>query len=231
MDEFYSRLKSIDRNALKDYLRALEAPCYESQLFQIAFPGQEISDTAPLTLYQNHFLLFHLLYQLQGEFYQEKKYLFVHFMRTMLLPYPEAANCRFFDEQLVLFCHSACHAGEQYCSFHDGLVGDSALDELSVKYFYADPGNFYKLDEDTVTAFLNGTWEILAHYDRYTESFKVLGLAENADLPQIKRTFKRLARQYHPDLGGQSHERFLEINNAYQFLIQVIPGVQMTEKS
>lgn len=230
MNDFESRVESIDRNALKDYLRSLEAPCYESQLFQIAFPGQEISDSAPLRLYRNHFLLFHLLYELQDEFYQENRYLFVHFMRTMLLPYPKLGKCRFFDEQLVLFCHSACSTDEQYCSFHAGLIGDRALNELSVKYFYADSENFYKLDEDTVTAFLNGTWEILAHYDRYTESFKVLGLTESADLPMIKRAFKRLARQYHPDLGGQSHERFLEINNAYQFLIQVIPGIGIREK-
>jgi hypothetical protein len=152
-------------------------------------------------------------------------------MRTMLLPYPAAGKCRFFDEQLVLFCDSACPEDEQYCSFHAGLLGDSALDELSVKYFYADPENFYKLDEDSVIAFLNGTWEILTHYDRYTESFKVLGLAEGADLPTIKKTFKRLARQYHPDLGGQSQEKFLEVNNAYQFLIQVIPRLPIPEKS
>ena len=231
MDEFSSRLKTIDRNALKDYLRALEAPCYESQLFQIAFPGQDISDSAPLMLYQNHFLLFHLLYQLQDEFYQENRYLFVHFMRTMLLPYPGAGKCRFFDEQLVLFCDSVCPQGEQYCPYHAGLVGDSSLEEISVKYFYADSENFYKLDENTVTAFLNGTWEILTHYDRYTESFKVLGLAEGAALPAIKKAFKRLARQYHPDLGRQSQEKFLEINNAYQFLIQVVPRMPSIEKS
>ena len=231
MNDFDSRLQDIDRNALENYLRSLKAPCYESQLFQIAFPGQEISDSEPLRLYQNHFLLFHLLYQLQDQFYQENRFLFVHFMRTMLLRYPDIGKCRFFDEQLVLFCGSRCSEGEQYCSHHAHLVGDKALDELSVKYFYADPKNFYKLDEDTVTAFLNGTWEILAHYDRYIESFKVLGLSESADLPTIKKTFKRLARQYHPDLGSRSQEKFLEINSAYQFLIQVIPGIRMTEKS
>lgn len=231
MDEFYSRLQAIDRNALKDYLRSLESPCYESQLFQLAFPGQEISGSAPLRLYQNHFLLFHLLYQLQHEFYQENQYLFVHFMRTMLLPYPEAGKCCFFDEQLVLFCGSVCSDNEQYCAFHASLLGDSALDELSVKYFYADTKNFYKLDEETVNAFLNGTWEILTHYARYTESFKALGLPEHADLPTIKKTFKRLARQYHPDMGGRSREKFLEINSAYQFLIQVIPSIPAPEKS
>ena len=227
MNEFTERLRAIDKNRVKEYLRNLQDPCYESHLFKIAFPEIEILHVHPLTLYQNHFLLFHLLYQLQDEFYKEGKYLFIHVMRTVLLPYPEPEKCRFFDEHLARFCTVSCVAGKDYCAFHADQIGETTLDTLSTKYFYADKTNFYRLDEETAVAFLNGTWEILTHYETYQHCFSVLGLSETGDLTLIKKAFKRLAKQYHPDRGGQSHEKFTEINNAYQLLLRVIPGLKL----
>lgn len=221
MDEFTERLREIDREKLRQYLCSLTAPCYESQLFRVAFPEVEISLADTLTLYQNHFLLFHVLYQLQDEFYNEGKYLFIHFMRTMLVPYPEKDGCRFYDENLGLFCQTTCSAGQEYCEFHAGLIGDTALEELSLRYFYLDKQNFHKLNAETATAFINGTWEILAHYDEYKRSFEILGLPETSDLRMIKKRFKHLAKEYHPDRGAQSNEKFHEINNAYQLLSHI----------
>ncbi len=223
MDEFTQRVHNIDAEQLRVFLNSLRSPCYESELMRVAFPDFEIGTARPLSLYQNHFLLFHVLYQLQEEFARQEKYLFIHFMRTMLLPYPPTGTCRFFDERLVLFCEAPCAEGKEYCAFHLEQLGETAIDELSLRYFYADPRNFYTLDEETAEAFLNGTWEILTHYTAYQESFRVLGLSETSDIAQIKKTFKRLARQYHPDRGAESHEHFTEINNAYQFLMRVIP--------
>ncbi|PIE32963.1 hypothetical protein CSA56_13610 [candidate division KSB3 bacterium] len=226
MDEFSTRLRTIDREQLKHYLRSLPTPCYESQLFRVAFPDVEVTLAEPLSLYQHHFLLFHLLYQLQDEFYAEGEFLFVHFMRTIVRPYPDIGACRFFEENLTLFCRAACPPGKTYCDVHEAMVGQTALEELSVKYFYLDERNFEKLDAETAEAFLNGTWEIFAHYDTYQNSLRVLGLSETADLSLIKKTFKRLAKRHHPDLGGQSHETFIELNNAYQFLIRALPGMK-----
>jgi hypothetical protein len=181
----------------------------------------EISHSEPLTLYQNHFLLFHVLYRLQETFYQEGKYLFIHFMRTMVVPYPEERCCRFYEELLGRFCQAACPPEQQYCEFHANQLGDTALDELSLRYFYLDQENFYTLDEKMATAFIDGTWEILAHYDEYQKSFKILGLPETADLPMIKKRFRKLAKEFHPDRGAQSNHQFHEINNAYQLLIRI----------
>jgi hypothetical protein len=221
VDEFSKRVGEIDQEKLKHYLGTLQSPCYESQLLRIAFPEMEISSSEPLTLYQNHFLLFHVLYRLQDEFYQEEKYLFIHFMRTMVVPYPEDSFCRFYEELLGRFCQAACPAGHQYCEFHANQLGDTALNELSLRYFYLDQENFYKLDEETATAFINGTWEILTHYGKYQKSFKILGLPETADLRMIKKRFRQLAKEYHPDRGAQSNHKFHEINNAYQLLMHI----------
>lgn len=226
MDTFVQRLQTIDRSYLRQYLQALQTPCYESQLLRVVFPELEIARASPLELYQHHFLLFHVLYDLQEEFYKDNLYLYIHFMRTMLLAYPAPGKCRFFNEDLVQFCQAACQTGESYCRFHARQVGDTALDELSLKYFYVDGQNFYRLDEETAAAFLEGTWEILIHYTQYQQCFKTLGIAETTDLRLIKKTFKQLAKQYHPDRGGSSCEKFVEMNNAYQFLLRVIPGMK-----
>ena len=220
-DEFTARVQAIDQAVLKAYLRAQREPCYESQLLGVAFPELDISHANTLTLYQSHFLLFHVLYRLQDEFYRERQYLFIHFMRTTLAAYPETGRCRFFEELLGRFCESACVPDAVYCAYHRAQIGDSALEDLSLRYFYLDRRNFYTLDERTATAFVNGTWEILTHYEDYRQSFKILDLPESADMPMIKKRFRKLAKQYHPDVGATSSERFHDINNAYQLLLRI----------
>lgn len=55
----------------------------------------------------------------------------------------------------------------------------------------------------------------------YRDYFKVLGVERSADADAIKRAFRKLARQYHPDVnpGDASAEaRFKEISEAYEVL-------------
>lgn len=50
--------------------------------------------------------------------------------------------------------------------------------------------------------------------------YEVLGVARSADTQEIKTAFRRLARQYHPDVSQEAgaEERFKEINEAYEVL-------------
>lgn len=49
--------------------------------------------------------------------------------------------------------------------------------------------------------------------------YKILDVSPTADPDEIKQAFRRLARQYHPDLAGEGgRERFQQINEAYQVL-------------
>src|SRR5919199_1461306 len=50
--------------------------------------------------------------------------------------------------------------------------------------------------------------------------YEVLGVARDASPEQIKKAYRTLARQYHPDLNKASdaEARFKEINEAYEVL-------------
>jgi curved DNA-binding protein len=55
----------------------------------------------------------------------------------------------------------------------------------------------------------------------YRDYFKVLGVERTADADAIKRAFRKLARQYHPDVnpGDKAAEaRFKEVSEAYEVL-------------
>lgn len=55
----------------------------------------------------------------------------------------------------------------------------------------------------------------------YKDYYQILGVSKNADEKDIKRAYRRLARQYHPDKNPDdktTEERFKEINEAYEVL-------------
>ena len=55
----------------------------------------------------------------------------------------------------------------------------------------------------------------------YKDYYKILGVDKSADEKEIKKTYRRLARQFHPDVnpGDKAAEaRFKEINEAYEVL-------------
>jgi tetratricopeptide (TPR) repeat protein len=56
------------------------------------------------------------------------------------------------------------------------------------------------------------------------ESYRLLGLTVDATLEEVKQSYRRLARKYHPDVNPQdlkSHDKFIEINQAYNFLLGI----------
>lgn len=55
----------------------------------------------------------------------------------------------------------------------------------------------------------------------FKDYYKVLGVPRNASQEDIKKAFRKLARQYHPDVAKDkknAEERFKEINEAYEVL-------------
>jgi curved DNA-binding protein len=55
----------------------------------------------------------------------------------------------------------------------------------------------------------------------YKDYYKILGVARSANTDEIRKAYRKLAMQHHPDRNPgdkQSEERFKEINEAYQVL-------------
>ena len=48
--------------------------------------------------------------------------------------------------------------------------------------------------------------------------YKILGVDKNASEEEIKKAYRRLAHQHHPDKQGGDEKKFKEINEAYQIL-------------
>src|SRR5271154_1930178 len=54
----------------------------------------------------------------------------------------------------------------------------------------------------------------------YTDYYEVLGVPRDADQDAIRRAYRRLAREYHPDLNSDpdAEERFKELGEANEVL-------------
>jgi molecular chaperone DnaJ len=53
-----------------------------------------------------------------------------------------------------------------------------------------------------------------------TDYYAVLGVGRDATADQVKKAYRKLARQYHPDVnpGPENEERFKEVTRAYEVL-------------
>src|SRR5580698_7142616 len=48
--------------------------------------------------------------------------------------------------------------------------------------------------------------------------YRILGVQKTASDEEIKKAYRKLAHQYHPDKAGGDESKFKEINEAYQVL-------------
>ena len=56
---------------------------------------------------------------------------------------------------------------------------------------------------------------------QYKDYYQALGVARDADADAIKKSFRKLAREFHPDVAKdkkRAEEKFKEINEAYEVL-------------
>ncbi|MFP4253616.1 MAG: J domain-containing protein [Halothece sp.] len=56
------------------------------------------------------------------------------------------------------------------------------------------------------------------------ECYRLLELAPNAGVEDIKASYRRLARRYHPDVNPdnreQAHRKFIQVTEAYKYLLE-----------
>jgi curved DNA-binding protein CbpA len=50
------------------------------------------------------------------------------------------------------------------------------------------------------------------------DPYKILGVDRNADESEIKKAYRKLAKEYHPDKSSGNEEKFKEVADAYDIL-------------
>lgn len=98
----------------------------------------------------------------------------------------------------------------------------------SLAEFYLDWQNFESHGEGEVEDLLSAFWRDFARYqtvatEEVEQALAVLGLALPVSVDQLKKQFKKLAHQQHPDRGGVSEE-FVKISEAYQTVRVYLAG-------
>lgn len=165
-----------------------------------AILAQDDRDSS-LSLFQNHFLLFHVLYQLQDELAIE------HLGLLSISP-----------------VNIAITAYEHYDEAESGAVAEAG--EAKLKAYYLDIRNLDNESEDSVHELLNKFWDSYIAKDRLSWALDVLGIGMNTevlalDMKSVKQRYRQLAMAHHPDRGGDSG-KLQEINEAYELMCRYL---------
>lgn len=141
-------------------------------------------------LFESHFVLFHVLYSLKNMLSQENR---------------EHLSISCLDIRLMVNTP------------HNQALGYA--DDLAE--YYLDWTNLLKTSKGDVQNMLRSFWKKYLVYNQVSskkqQALLVLGLSEPVHQNEIKKRFKKLAFDYHPDRGGDTHQ-FQQLNAAMQTL-------------
>ncbi|MCV6638685.1 DNA-J related domain-containing protein [Candidatus Albibeggiatoa sp. nov. NOAA] len=148
------------------------------------FPNTSLTESYPL--FKMHFLLFHTLYKLRRQLWQQQTaYLEISALNIQLLPY---------------------HAGEAALTEHDPLEA-----------YYLDISHLQTTTEQDVEELITNFWVLFHAGEQKMGALELLGLKEPTDYQKIKKQYRKLVSQYHPDHGGDE-EKLQAINVAMDIL-------------
>lgn len=99
------------------------------------------------------------------------------------------------------------------------LPGEEALGHYdALREYYGDLDKLEQTGEQEVKELLVSFWRRMAGIEGRVEALTVLGLDMDADQDSIRRRYRQLVMEHHPDRGGDK-ERLQEINKAAQLLL------------
>lgn len=134
------------------------------------FPKPDLGD--PLLLFQHHFVLMHLLYRLQDDWWQTNRCLLdIGPLRIAIRPIGEG------DSQQL-------------------------SSTTSLRNYYLDGNNLNRETSASVQDLLDGFWKRLLGEEQRPQALAELGLDDNADQSTIRTRYRQLASEHHPDKGG-----------------------------
>jgi hypothetical protein len=86
-----------------------------------------------------------------------------------------------------------------------------------LRAYYLDLSHLENTGRQAVMEMLDTFWRRFARFGRRAEALAALGLADPVDYPEIKRRYRELAMEHHPDRGGEI-EKLQAINAAMELL-------------
>lgn len=99
------------------------------------------------------------------------------------------------------------------------VEGEDSLAEYDrLMEYYLDISNLESTSPREVDEMLAGFYIKLNRKDNRQQALQVLGLEDPVDDGEIKKQYRRLAMEHHPDRGGDN-QRLQEINSAVRILI------------
>lgn len=129
--------------------------------------------TDELTLFQCHFILFHHLYRLRDELWNERQGdLAIHCLKIALRPYRDGTS-------------------------------DMPVNPDPLRAYYLDLAHLEKTGKQEVMEMLETFWLRFSRQSQRAEALAALGLADPVDDSEIKRRYRELAMKHHPDRGGE----------------------------
>lgn len=150
-----------------------------------------LDDDAQLALFKLNWLMMNALYQLQLELVDEGYLLHISTLDIHLGPLPQ--NLRDSASQ--------------------------AMSQQPLRDYYLDWQHFSNTTKEEVSAMLDGVWQEYISGDQQRDACALLGVDNAADFALIRKSYRKLATQHHPDKGGDP-ARFMEIREAYELLRQ-----------
>ena len=172
-----------------------------------AFDAQTLSD--PQQLFRANFLVMHGLYQLRQRWWQSG-------IGTLDI---SALRCQLMPDSPTQPCDSVTQTTAQTTAPYE-LPSDTEApaehDPLAA--YYLDLENL-DISTDDIEALLNQFWTTYLSGSTQPDDLAVLNLEAPVTMLEIRRQYRRLAAQHHPDKGGDA-ATFCELQGAYERLKQ-----------
>jgi len=148
-----------------------------------------VDDSYNVAMFKKHFMIMNALYHLQQDLFEDGYYLTITALDISIEPLGPSTN-----QQTLM------GAGE-----HD------------IRDYYLDWRHFDNTSEDEINELLSNFWQMYYAQDKQGEALAILELNSDAGWDRVKRAYRRLAAEHHPDKGGND-ARFIEIREAYEVL-------------
>ena len=158
----------------------------------MAFPVD--NDSYNVAMFKKNFMTMNALYNLQQELFEDGYFLNITALDIAIEPLEKSTELPSTQQQSIV---------------------DAA--EHKIRDYYLDWRHFDNASEDEVKELLSNFWQMYSAQDKQQDALATLDLNSDASWDCVKRVYRRLVAEHHPDKGGND-ARFIEIREAYEVL-------------